>query len=48
VYVRRYESVPELHGGLVRFFAFYNHQRPHQGLDYRTPAAVYQARRQAA
>jgi putative transposase len=48
VYVRRYESVPELHAGLVRFFAFYNHQRPHQSLDYRTPAAVYQATRQAA
>jgi putative transposase len=48
VYLRRYESVPALRAGLVRFFAFYNHQRPHQGLAYRTPAAVYQARRLAA
>jgi putative transposase len=48
VYVRRYESVPELHAGLVRFFDFYNHQRPHQSLGYQTPAAVYRARRQVA
>jgi putative transposase len=48
VYVRRYESVPELHAGLVRFFAFYNEERPHQSLGYQTPGQVYRARRQAA
>jgi putative transposase len=48
VYIRRYESVPKLHGGLGRFFPFYNEDRPHQALDYRTPAQVYRQRRAAA
>jgi putative transposase len=33
--------VPELHRGLARYFGFYNGERLHQSLDYRTPAAVY-------
>ena len=41
IYIRGYEAVPELHRGLSRYFAFYNDERPHQSLDYRTPAAVY-------
>jgi putative transposase len=41
VYIRGYETVPELHRGLARYFAFYNDERLHQSLDYRTPAAVY-------
>jgi putative transposase len=41
VYLRCYETVPALQGGLGRYFPFYNHARPHQSLDYRTPAAVY-------
>jgi putative transposase len=41
IYIRGYEAVPELHRGLGRYFAFYNDERPHQSLDYRTPAAVY-------
>jgi putative transposase len=41
IYLRCYERVPELHGGLRRYFGFYNDERPHQALDYRTPAAVY-------
>jgi putative transposase len=41
VYVRGYEAVPALEGGLGRYFAFYNEERPHQSLGYRTPAAVY-------
>ena len=41
IYIRGYETVPELHRGLAGYFAFYNHERPHQSLDYRTPAAVY-------
>jgi putative transposase len=36
--------VPGLHRGLARYFAFYNDERPHQSLDYRTPAAVYRGR----
>jgi putative transposase len=33
--------VPVLARGLARFFPFYNEERRHQALDYRTPAAVY-------
>jgi putative transposase len=41
IYIRGYERVAELHRGLARYFAFYNDERLHQSLDYRTPAAVY-------
>ncbi|GAC1460978.1 MAG: hypothetical protein PVSMB10_18330 [Pseudarthrobacter sp.] len=44
VYVRGYEAVPALEEGLGRYFPFYNEERPHQSLGYRTPAAVYRAR----
>ena len=27
--------------GVGDWFEFYNHHRPHQALDYRTPAEVY-------
>jgi putative transposase len=41
VYIRGYESVPELEKGLAAYFRFYNHERPHQSLGYRTPAEVH-------
>ncbi len=41
--LRCYETVPELHRGLARYFAFYNDERLHQSLEYRTPAEVYRA-----
>jgi putative transposase len=41
IYLRGYETVPALHRGLARYFAFSNEERLHQSLDYRTPAAVY-------
>jgi putative transposase len=41
LYLRCYETVPELMGGLGRYFPFYNEERLHQSLDYRTPAQVY-------
>jgi putative transposase len=41
IYIRGYEAVPELDRGLGRYFVFYNDERPHQSLGYRTPAAVY-------
>ena len=44
VYLRGYEAVPELEQGLGRYFPFYNEERPHQSLGYRTPAAVYRGR----
>jgi putative transposase len=43
IYIRGYEAVPEPHRGLGRYFGFYNDERPHQSLGYRTPAAVYRA-----
>jgi putative transposase len=43
VYLRGYETVPELSAGLGRYFPFYNTERLHQALDYRTPAVVYQS-----
>jgi putative transposase len=41
VYLKGYERVPELESGLRAYFGFYNGQRLHQSLDYRTPAQVY-------
>jgi putative transposase len=41
IYLNNYSSVAELRAGLKQYFEFYNHQRLHQSLDYRTPAAVY-------
>lgn len=41
VYLQEISSVPEVRLGLRDFFHFYNHERFHQSLDYRTPAQVY-------
>jgi putative transposase len=41
IYLRNYESVPQLTQGLGRYFPFYNEQRPHQSLNYQTPGVVY-------
>ena len=41
VYLRDYQTIPEARRGIGDWFAFYNHRRPHQALDYRTPAEVY-------
>jgi putative transposase len=41
VYLRGYERVPELECGLRSYFGFYNTERLHQSLGYRTPAEVY-------
>ena len=41
VYLKDYQSVPEAVSNLRAYFTFYNHERLHQSLDYRTPAQVY-------
>lgn len=41
VYLKGYETVPELEAGLGQYFLFYNEERLHQSLDYRTPESVY-------
>ena len=44
VYLKDYESVSEARTGLARYFRFYNQERLHQSLQYRTPAALYRER----
>lgn len=41
IYIKHYESVAECREGLTKFFDKYNNYRPHQSLDYKTPAEVY-------
>ena len=44
VYLRDYRLVPEARAGIGRYFQFYNYERPHQSLEYRTPADLYRSR----
>jgi putative transposase len=44
IYLKEYETVDELFEGLHGYFAFYNEERSHQSLVYRTPAEVYRGR----
>jgi putative transposase len=41
IYLKEYATVPELDAGLADYFRFYNHERPHQSLAYRTPAEIH-------
>ena len=42
VYRREWESVKNVRQGLKDYFVFYNHERPHQGLQNdRIPGLVY-------
>jgi putative transposase len=41
IYLKDYESVSDLTHALKSYFAFYNHERPHQTLNGQTPAEVY-------
>lgn len=43
VYLKKYDSMQDLLIGLTCYFQFYNDERRHQALDYKTPAQVYQA-----
>ena len=42
IYLKAYEGVAECRQGLEWYFPFYNRERPHQSLAYRTPWEVYQ------
>ena len=41
VYLKAYSNGREAKAGLDGYFHFYNNQRPHQALGYRTPAEVF-------
>ncbi len=41
VYLHEYETPRQMREGVDRYLAMYNHTRPHQSLQYRTPAEVY-------
>jgi putative transposase len=41
VYLKAYQDGREARAGIGEYFRFYNTQRPHQALGYRTPAEVY-------
>ena len=41
VYLKAYETVPAAVANLKDCFQFYNRERLHQSLGYRTPEAVY-------
>jgi len=43
VYLRDYQTVSEARYYLGRYFEFYNNERLHEALGYRTPAEVYRA-----
>lgn len=44
VYLKEYDSPRTALQNLGHYFHFYNEERLHQSLDYRTPASVYRQR----
>ena len=41
IYLRQYQNIPECKTGLGKYFGFYDTERRHQSLDYKTPQEVY-------
>lgn len=41
VYLKSYGTMEEARESLKTYFHFYNHSRPHQSLNYKTPAQIY-------
>lgn len=41
IYLNAYEDGVQLYNGLEKYFRFYNHERFHQSLDNKKPAALY-------
>ncbi len=48
IYLNCYEDGLALYKGMEAYFQFYNRERPHQSLDYDTPAMWYVSGKQAA
>ena len=43
VYLQEFQAVQQIREGLAQYFKFYNQERLHQSLDYKTPEQVYLA-----
>ena len=41
MYLKGYETIPQAEKGLKEYFNFYNTDRRHQSLGYKTPWVVY-------
>jgi putative transposase len=41
VYLKEYKDVKELRAALAEYFEFYNNERFHMSLDWKTPNEVY-------
>ncbi len=41
IYINPPDSVKELKNQITEFISFYNNIRPHQSLNYKTPASIY-------
>lgn len=44
IYLKNYETMQEAYAGIGNYFRFYNEERFHQALDYKTPREVYFAK----
>ena len=44
IFLEEFETVTELLSGLKEYFEFYNFERPHQNLAWKTPAEIYWGR----
>jgi putative transposase len=43
IYLKSYETMAQMADGIDRYFHFYNEERFHQSLDYRTPDEMYES-----
>jgi putative transposase len=43
IYLKSYETMGQLSDGVDRYFQFYNGERFHQSLDYRTPDEMHES-----
>ena len=41
VYIKGYQNIPEAQAGLREYFDFYNMERRHQSLSYKTPWMIF-------
>ena len=41
IYLKEFEYVAEVKEALIDYFDYYNNDRPHQSLGYKTPSDVY-------